>query len=165
MTHPAIVRWQDIEGADWTYPHHAEPMGRDADYSTHFGLKRLGIHHVRLAPGRRSSFPHAESVEDEFVYVIAGTPDVWLDGHLHRLVPGDAVGFPAGTGISHSFLNNTDAQVMLIVVGDRPRAENRILYPVNPDRKPLRDDWWHDAPDREPGPHDGLTDARRTAGG
>lgn len=163
--HPAIVRWEAIEGGDWTYDGDNEPMGRDADYSRHFGLERIGIHHVRLLPGRRTSFPHAESAEEEFVYVIAGTPDVWLDGHLHRLWPGDAAGFPAGTGLSHTFLNNTDADVMLIVVGDRPRAENRVFYPLNPDRKSLRDDWWPDAPPRKLGPHDGLTDARRAKAG
>ena len=160
--HPAIVRWESIEQGDWTYDNHPEPMGRDADYSRHFRLERIGIHHVRLQPGRRSSFPHAESAEDEFVYVIAGTPDVWLDGHLHRLAPGDAVGFPAGTGRCHSFLNNTAAEVMLIVVGDRPMPANRILYPRNPEQKPVRDDWWDDAPDRSLGPHDGLTDATRS---
>ena len=160
--HPAIVRWEAIEGPDWTYRNDPEPMCRGADYSTHFGLTRFGIHHVRLPPGRRTSFPHAESAEDEFVYVIDGTPDVWLDGHLHRLAPGDGVGFPAGTGLAHTFLNNTDRDVRLIVVGDRGVAGGRILYPVNPDRKPLRDDWWHDAPERALGPHDGLTDARRS---
>lgn len=165
MTHPAIVRWQAIEGPDWTYDRDDEPMGRDADYSRHFGLKRLGIHHVRLAPGRRTSFPHAESAEEELVYVVAGTPDVWLDGHLHRLAPGDAVGFPAGTGLSHSFLNNTEGEVMLIVVGDRPLPANRILYPVNPEQKAVRNDWWHDAAERPLGPHDGLTEARRARKG
>ncbi len=125
------------------------------------GFQRLGIHHVRLLPGRRTSFPHAESAEDEFIYVVSGTPDVWLDGHLHRLAPGDAVGFPAGTGLSHSFLNNTEAEVLLIVVGDRPLAENKVRYPTRPDRQPLRKDWWHDAPTREMGQHDGVTNARR----
>jgi uncharacterized cupin superfamily protein len=165
MTHPAIVRWEAIEGPEWTYRGHPEPMGRDADYSTHFGLTRFGVHHVRLEPGRRTSFPHAESAEDEFVYVIAGTPDVWLDGHLHRLSPGDGVGFPAGTGLAHTFLNNTGSDVRLIVVGDRNVKGGRILYPLNPDRKALRDDWWDDAPARDLGPHDGLTDVRRAGKG
>ncbi len=163
--HPSIIRWEAIEAGDWTYRGDDEPMGRDADYSRHFGLKRLGIHHLRLQPGRRTSYPHAESAEDEFVYVIAGTPDVWLDGHLHRLSPGDAVGFPAGTGLCHTFLNNTDAEVMLIVVGDRPRPENRIFYPRNPEQRVVRDDWWDAVPERALGPHDGLTDARRGQGG
>jgi uncharacterized cupin superfamily protein len=116
---------------------------------------------VRLPPGRRTSYPHAESAEQEFVFVIEGTPDVWLDGRLHRLAPGDAVGFAPGTGLCHSFLNNTDAEVRLMVVGDTDRAENRIYYPLNPERKPLRRDWWYDVPKRPLGDHDGLTDMRR----
>lgn len=157
---PEIVRWEDLEGPEWTYRGSDEPMCRDADYGSHFGFRTLGIHHVRLEPGRRASFPHAESAEDEFVYVIAGTPDVWLDGHLHRLRPGEAVGFSAGTGLAHTFLNNTDGQVRLIVAGDRPKADNRIVYPMNPEQRPLREDWWEDAPARPLGPHDGRPDPK-----
>lgn len=82
------------------------------------GLVRIGIHHERLPPGRRTSYPHAESAEEEFVYVLEGTPDVWIDGTLLRLAPGDAVAFPGGTGICHTVLNNTE--VRLLVVGERP---------------------------------------------
>ncbi len=160
--HPAIVNWRAIEyGRPWQYDHHDEPMGFDAPFAGYFGLSRIGIHHQRLLPGRRTSFPHAEKTEEEFVYVIAGTPDVWLDGQLHRLGPGDAVGFPAGTGLAHSFLNNTETEVQLLVVGDRSRSDNRIVYPVNPERRPHHDDWWDDAPARPLGGHDGRSDARR----
>jgi uncharacterized cupin superfamily protein len=158
---PEILRWETIEGPEWTYSRSTEKMGRDADYGRHFGFKALGIHHVRLEPGRRSSFPHAESAEDEFVYVIVGTPDVWIDGYLHRLQPGDAVGFPAGTGQAHSFLNNSDEDVRLMVVGDTSKRKNRIVYPVNPERQKVLTDWWHDAPVRDLGPHDGMTDKGR----
>jgi uncharacterized cupin superfamily protein len=152
---PEIQRWEDLEAAEWSYPGSDEKMGRDADLGRHFGFRSLGFHHVRLIPGHRTSLPHAESAEDEIVHVVAGTPDVWLDGHLHRLRPGDTVGFKAGTGVAHTFLNRTDAEVRLIVAGDMPRPENRVVYPLNPDRRPHRDDWWEDAPERPLGPHDG----------
>ena len=159
-----IVHWTEIEGPDNRhYDGDDELMSIGAPLARHFGLTRLGIHHERLLPGRRTSFPHAESAEEEFVYVIQGTPDVWLDGRLHRLAPGDAVGFPAGTGLSHSFLNNSEAEVHLLVVGEPAKDENRIVYPRNPDRKALRRDWWHDAPARDLGDHDGLTDKVREA--
>ena len=162
MKHPAIVTAQEIEHPQpWQYPAHHEPLGYNAAFGRHFGFKRLGIHQQRLLPGRRTSMPHAERAEDEFVYVIAGTPDVWLDGVLYRLAPGDAVGFPAGDGLSHTFINNTEHEVSLLVVGDTDRAENQIVYPVNPDRKPLRSDWWEDAPARPLGAHDGRSDQQR----
>lgn len=159
---PMITHWQEIEEAEaWSYSGDHERMSLGAAFGRHFGLERIGIHHERLPPGHRSSYPHAESAEEEFVYVIDGTPDVWLDGVLHRLSPGDAVGFPAGTGQCHTFLNNTDGDVRLLVVGDRPRVENRIFFARNPERRTGRSDWWDDMPTRQMGDHDGLSDRVR----
>jgi uncharacterized cupin superfamily protein/predicted enzyme related to lactoylglutathione lyase len=127
-----------------------------------FGLKRLGIHHETLPSGRRTSWPHAEKTEDEFVYVIEGNPDVWVDGHLYGLRPGDGVGFPSGTGIAHTFINNSDTNVRLLVVGDANREDNKITYPLHPKRNELvADSYWGDAPCRELGPHDGLPNKLR----
>ena len=157
-----IAHWTDIERPDdFRYSGTDELLCIGAPFGRHFGLTAIGIHHERLPPGRRTSYPHAESAEDEFIYVIEGTPDVWLDGRLHRLRPGEGVGFPAGTGQCHSFLNNTETEVRLLVVGETPKPENRIFYPRNPERRPLRDDWWDDPPPRDMGDHDGLTDRRR----
>ena len=159
-----IAHWTEIERLDGeTFSGTDELRSINASFGEHFGLERLGIHHERLPPGRRTSFPHAESAEEEFVYVLEGEPDVWLDGRLHRLKPGDGVGFPAGTGLAHSFLNNTETEVRLLVVGETAKAENRIVYPVNLDRKALRDDWWDDAPGRPLGDHDGMPDRVRAA--
>jgi uncharacterized cupin superfamily protein len=159
-----IAHWREIERPDDRhYDGDDELMSIGAPFGRAFSLTKLGIHHERLPPGRRTSFPHAESAEEEFVYVIEGEPDVWLDGHLHRLKPGDGVGFPAGTGIAHSFLNNTEAEVHLLVVGERSKAENRIVYPLNLDRRSLRKDWWDDHPRRTLGHHDGLPDQVRAA--
>jgi uncharacterized cupin superfamily protein len=160
---PCIAHWTEIEQPDdHHYSGDDELLSIGAPLAEHFGVTRLGIHHERLPPGRRTSYPHAESAEDEFVFVLEGEPDVWLNGRLHRLEPGDAVGFPAGTGICHTFINNTEAEVRLLVVGERPKAENRVFYPLNPERKPLRDDWWENAPTRLEGDHDGLPDRVRT---
>jgi uncharacterized cupin superfamily protein len=157
-----IAHWGDIEEPDnQHYSGDDELMRIGAPFGRHFGLRRLGIHHHRLPPGRRTSFPHAESAEEEFVYVIEGTPDVWLDGRLYRLRPGDGVGFPAGTGLCHSFLNNTEEEVRLLVVGETHKPENRIYYPLNPERRALRSDWWDDVPKHELGDHDGLSDKVR----
>lgn len=162
MTHPAIVHWSDIEDADpGNFRDTDEPMAKGAALAAHFGLKTLGIHHMRLLPGQRTSLPHGESLEEEFVHVITGHPDVWLDGRLYPLAPGCSVGFLAGTGLAHSFLNNTEAEVTLLVVGNADLPGNQIVYPVNPERKAWRADWWHNAPTRDLGDHDGLTDQRR----
>ncbi len=157
-----IRHWRELEDTEEKhYQGDDEPMGFGAPLARHFGLSRLGIHHVRLPPGRRTSFPHAESTEEEFVYVLEGAPDVWLDGNLHRLAKGDSVGFPAGTGMAHTFINNSEQEAHLLVIGEAARDDNRIVYPRNMERRSLRSDWWTDAPARPMGDHDGMPDAVR----
>jgi uncharacterized cupin superfamily protein len=162
--HPAITNWTEIEkSAPFSYDGSDEPMAFNANFRRHFGFGKIGIHHERVPPGHRLSRPHAESAEEEFVYVIEGTPDVWLDGTLHRLKPGDAAGFPAGDGLAHTFINNTDREVRLLIVGEASKPDNKIFYPLNLESKAVRNDWWDNAPKRPLGPHDGLPDALREA--
>ena len=157
---PAFIRhWTEMEGPDdAAYQTSTELLSIGAPLGRALGLTRIGIHHERLLPGRRTSYPHAESAEEEFVFVIEGTPDAWIDGRLYRLGAGDAVGFPAGTGLCHSILNNADREARLLVVGERSKPENRVCYPRNPEQRALRQDWWDDAPPRPMGPHDGSPD-------
>lgn len=117
-----------------TYPGDSETFAKSASYSNKFNLMRLGIHHERLEPGKRLCWPHAEADEEEFVFVIEGEPDLWLDGHVRRLKPGDGVSFPAGTGIAHTVMNNTDKDVRVLVVGEASRQRSRIHYPLHPKR-------------------------------
>lgn len=154
---PDFIRhWRDLEGEDDDhYPGDTELQAIGARLGQDLGLLRIGVHHLRLLPGRRSSYPHAESEEEEFVYVLEGNPDVWIDGTLHPLVPGDSVGFPFGTGICHSFLDNTAEEVRLLVVGERTKPSNRPCYSMNPDHERTREDAWTDAPARVMGDHDG----------
>jgi uncharacterized cupin superfamily protein len=154
---PAFIRsWASLElPDDGCYLGDDELMSIRSPLGRSLGLTRIGIHHERLPPGRRTSYPHAESAEEEFVYVLEGTPDVWIDGTLHRLAPGDAVGFPAGTGICHTFLNNTREEVRLLVVGEASKPENLVRYPRNEAYQQTRSDAWTDWPSRPMGPHDG----------
>jgi uncharacterized cupin superfamily protein len=160
-----IGHWSQFEDAE---AHHyrgdEEKMGFDASIGEKLGLTRIGIHHVRVPPGRRISYPHAESAEEEFVFVVAGHPDAWIDGELFPLQPGDSVAFPAGTGICHTFLNNTHDTVRLLVVGEKPKPENRIRYPLNAEHEATRSDRWENPPERVFGPHDGRARIVRTVG-
>ncbi|AMC35974.1 cupin domain-containing protein [Janthinobacterium sp. B9-8] len=164
---PFIKHWQEIQAEDNAcYPNSLEKLSIGSPFGRTFGLTRLGIHHELLTPGRRTSWPHSEKTEEEFVYVIEGNPDCWLDGVLHRLEAGDAVGFIPGTGIAHVFINNTDSDVRLLVVGDTNRADNKVDYPLDAKKNiAIGDFHWHDAPKHELGNHDGLPDQLRESNG
>ncbi|CAB3655132.1 cupin domain-containing protein [Achromobacter kerstersii] len=160
MSRPHFIKhWTELEATDaQTYQGDTEPMALDAPLSAALGITRIGIHHVRLLPGRRTSYPHAESTEQEYVYVLDGTPDVWIDGVLHPLAEGDSVAFPAGTGICHTFINNTQDDVRLMVVGEPTRADNRVRFPLNEAYERTRKNRWVDWPARPLGDHDGKPD-------
>ncbi|WP_291309239.1 MULTISPECIES: cupin domain-containing protein [unclassified Devosia] len=143
-------------------PKHTNHGGQSSRMGAAQGMTRIGINYDIVAPGKRTSRPHAESAEDEFVLVLKGRPDAWIDGHLHQLGEGDAAVFPAGTGIAHSFLNNSDEDVHLLVIGEHARAGNRLNYPLNPERMAEFEKLgraWLDAPKHELGPHDGMARA------
>jgi uncharacterized cupin superfamily protein len=161
---PFLLSSADVPESAHAYPHSDEKMGPTRRVGKAAGLLRIGINLQRLTPGTRSSWPHAEEDEEEFVYVVDGEVDCWVDGHVHRMVAGDLAAFPAGTGISHCFLNNGDRDVVLLVGGEAPKPDSRIYYPLHPSRR--KDltwaQWWEDVPKRELGPHDGLPDALRS---
>ena len=153
-----IKHFSEIQDPDNArYPGSDELLSQGARFGKTFGFKRLGINHELLKPGRRTSWPHAESTEEEFVYVIKGHPHAWIDGYLYELKPGDGVGFVPGTGICHTFINNTKEDVELLVVGDTNRDDNKCYYPLHPKRNAeIGDFLWKDAPKRELGPSDGI---------
>lgn len=161
---PFIRSTHEIAEHTHVYPQSTEPMGPVRRLGKEAGLQRIGINIQRLPPGTRSSWPHAEENEEEFVYVISGQVQAWIDGHLHRMGPGDLAAFPATTGISHCFINNSEQEAVLLVGGEAPKSGSRIFYPLNPSRREDMPEqyWWGDVPPRALGPHDGLPDRLRS---
>jgi uncharacterized cupin superfamily protein len=160
---PFIVSSGDVEEKQGRYPNSDEGLCFTRRIGKAAGLQRVAANVVRLPPGHRTSWPHAEEKEEEFVYVIEGTIEAWVDGVLHRMKAGDLAAFPAGTGICHTLINNGDREARLLVGGEADKADNRIFYPLHPQRRgdlsPVG--WWDDIPLRPQGPHDGKPDALR----
>ncbi|HEX4510436.1 MAG TPA: cupin domain-containing protein [Burkholderiaceae bacterium] len=162
-----IVSTSEVPERAHVYPQSREPMGPVRRIGHAAGLVRLGINLQRLPPGTRSSWPHAESDEEEFVYVVEGEVEAWIDGVVHPMRAGDLAAFVAGTGICHCIINNAAHEALLLVGGEPAKPANRILYPLNPSRRSDLEAsvWWDDAPARELGAHDGLPDRLRQGGG
>lgn len=84
-----------------------------------FGLKNFGVNLTRLAPGAVSALRHSHSRQDEFVYILQGTPTLHTDEGHSLLAPGMCAGFRAATGNGHRLINETDDDVVYLEVGDR----------------------------------------------
>jgi uncharacterized cupin superfamily protein len=84
-----------------------------------FGLTHFGVNLTRLAPQAVSSLRHAHTRQDEFVYVLQGSPTLHTDEGFTQLQPGMCAGFKAGTGNAHCLINRTSQEVVYLEIGDR----------------------------------------------
>ena len=94
----------------------------------HAGLSNFGVTMTRIVPGGQSSCRHAHSRQDEFVYIREGEATLETDAGQQVMKAGSCIGFPAGTGDAHRFLNKTDKDVVFLVVGDRSKGDE-VVYP------------------------------------
>ena len=90
----------------------------------------------RLPPGRRSWYPHAESLEEEFVFILEGEADAWVDGYLHRVAAGErGVRSPlAELGFTKADVRAVAAARGLAGMDRAMRAGEAIEYEVPPAR-------------------------------
>ena len=93
-----------------------------------FALTNFGVNLTRLMPGSGSALRHAHSRQDEFIYILAGSPVLITDAGETRLSPGMCAGFKAGTGNGHQLLNRTAEDVVFLEVGDRTAGDS-VTYP------------------------------------
>jgi uncharacterized cupin superfamily protein len=92
------------------------------------GITDFGVNLVRLEPGAASSQRHWHTQEEEFLYVLEGTPTLVTDSGETVLRPGMAAGFPKGEANGHHLLNRTGTAVLFLVVGGRS-ATDEVFYP------------------------------------
>jgi quercetin dioxygenase-like cupin family protein len=81
--------------------------------------------HATLPPGTFVP-PHIHPTQDEFLYILEGEFDFWLNGTETRAAPGDLVRLPMG--IPHGIFNKTDQSI-------------KCLFWVSPTRR-LYDLFW-----------------------
>ena len=88
-----------------------------------FGLSNFGVNLTRLAPGSVSSLRHAHTKQDEFVYILEGSPTLLTDEGRTRLSPGMCAGFKSGTGNAHCLVNESSEDVVYLEIGDRTTGD------------------------------------------
>jgi len=93
-----------------------------------FGLTNFGVNLTRLAPGGSSSLRHAHAKQDEFVYILEGSPTLITNAGRTPMKPGMCAGFKAGTGDAHHLVNETEEDVVYLEIGDRTPGDS-AAYP------------------------------------
>jgi len=101
----------------------AIPSGASAQsLSEAAGLQRLGIHQVRIPPGKESFVYHSHHAEEEFVYVIAGRGIAEINGREVEIGAGDFLGFRT-PDCTHHLKNPFDADLVCLMGGERREVE------------------------------------------
>ncbi len=108
-----------------------------------FGLSNFGVNLTHLAPGAVSALAHSHSKQEEFIFILEGTPTLILEREEFTLSPGDCYGFKAGTSIAHQLVNRSEENVSYLEIGDRTSGDE-VEYP-NDDLKAtqLANGLWH----------------------
>jgi uncharacterized cupin superfamily protein len=93
-----------------------------------FGLTNFGVNLTDLSPGAMSALAHSHSQQDEFIFVLEGTPTLLLGKEEFILHPGECYGLKAGTGIAHQLVNQSHENVTYLEIGDRTKGDE-VEYP------------------------------------
>ncbi len=93
-----------------------------------FGLSNFGVNLTRLAPGGISAARHCHSNQDEFVFILEGTPTLITDAGETQLRPGTCSGFKAGSNDAHHLVNKGQTDVVYLEIGDRS-SNDVVTYP------------------------------------
>jgi uncharacterized cupin superfamily protein len=91
------------------------------------GLRQIGVHLVRLEPGRESTEYHTHAHDEEWIYILSGRATAEIGGRKTEVAAGDFMGFVAGSE-PHTMKNDGSEDVVYLVGGTR-HAYDVVDYP------------------------------------
>lgn len=91
------------------------------------GMQRIGVHQVRIEPGRDSTTHHYHDADEEFIYILSGQGQARIGDEVFAVEAGDFMGFPAPSP-GHS-MTNTGAEDLVYLMGGERWATDLVHYP------------------------------------
>ncbi len=91
------------------------------------GMQRIGVHLVRLEPGRDSTTHHYHEADEEFIYVLSGSGTAKIGEQEFSIGAGDFMGF--GTPSAAHSMRNTGSQDLVYLMGGENWATDVVHYP------------------------------------
>lgn len=105
-----------------------------------FGVTKFGVNLTEILPGGQSALLHKHSKQEEFIYVLEGTPTLVLEDEEILLAPGDCAGFTP-SGSAHMLVNRSASRVLYLEVGDREPGDEGS-YPKDDLKATMIDGKW-----------------------
>jgi uncharacterized cupin superfamily protein len=104
------------------------------------GLTRIGVHLVRVEPGRETTQFHLHHCEEEFIYILQGRGIAEIGDRTLEVSAGDFLGFTAPS-LPHAMRNDSTEDLIYLMGGERcnfdvcdyPRLQKR-QFRLNGDR-------------------------------
>lgn len=132
-----LVRVQDRENLDSeTYSHPLNPKSEISGVSLSelAGMTRVGVHLVKVKPGKEAFVYHSHTCEEEFMYILSGRGLAEIGDGEYEVGPGDFLGFPTPS-VAHHIKNPYDEELVYLMGGERreleiadfPRIGKRII--------------------------------------
>ena len=91
------------------------------------GMRDMGIHLVRIAPGDDSTEYHTHYCDEEFVYILSGRGIAEIGARKVKIGPGDFMGFTA-QALPHAMSNPYKEDLVYLLGGTR-KAIDISEYP------------------------------------
>jgi len=148
--HPHLLKASEIEAMPEVVKVHSlnsEAVRQTRSLSDAVGMTQIGIHLVRVEPGRETTQFHFHHQEEEFLYILSGRGVAEIGDAQIEVEAGDFLGFTAPS-LPHTVKNPFDQDLVYLMGGDRlnfdicdyPRLQKR-LYRVDGNRQLV--DWEH----------------------
>lgn len=124
----AMPEMEKVHGLNALAIRHSKSLG-DA-----LGMTQLGIHLVRVEPGKQTTQFHLHHQEEEFIYILAGKGVAEIGEAKFEVGPGDFMGFTAPSQ-PHSMSNPFEEDLVYLMGGERrsfdvcdyPRLKKRLF--------------------------------------
>lgn len=121
---PLIRAADRIRAPEESYSHPLNPRSEVHGFSLSdaAGLSRVGVHLVRIPPGKESFVFHAHYGEEEFVYILSGRGIAEIGDEEHEVGPGDFMGFSTPS-VGHHLRNPFTEDLVYLLGGERRAME------------------------------------------
>ena len=112
-----MIRKASIYAEGWNESSHGEKFQR-----SHLSLTRmsddslLGCSAYRVKPGKRAFPKHGHLVNDEALYVIAGTGQLTIGDESDSVSPGDFIWLPRGSKNAHVLVNDGEEDLTYLCI-------------------------------------------------